>query len=302
MQETEKIWMDGKMVAWKEATVPVMVHSLHYGLGVFEGIRCYKGAGGSHIFRLDEHIDRLFDSAHIFQLEVPYTKAQIKKAIIDVVRVNKLAECYIRPLIYIGYGQMGIYVQGPINAMVAAWPWGAYLGDDAIKNGIKVHVSSYTRHHVNVTMTRAKFTGAYFNSQLAKREAKNQGCDEALMLDTEGYVAEGTGENVFIVRKGVLKTPPLTCILEGITRETIMQLAREMKLDVREERFTRDEVYIADEAFFTGTAAEVTPIRELDNRLIKDGKPGPVTKKLQKAYFDVVNGRSAKHKKWLTKV
>ncbi len=302
MEESEKIWMDGKMVAWKDATVPVMVHSLHYGLGVFEGIRCYKGKDGSNIFRLDEHIDRLFDSAHIFQLEVPYTKAQIKKAIIDTVKVNKLKECYIRPLIYIGYGAMGIYVNGPINAMVAAWPWGAYLGDDAIKNGIKVHVSSYTRHHVNVTMTRAKFTGAYFNSQLAKREAKSQGCDEALMLDTEGYVAEGTGENVFIVRKGVLKTPPLTCILEGITRETIMQLAREMKLEVHEERFTRDEVYIADEAFFTGTAAEVTPIRELDGRLIKDGKPGPVTKKLQKLYFDVVHGRSAKHKKWLTKV
>jgi len=302
VEQSEKIWMDGKMVPWKDATVHVMVHSIHYGLGVFEGIRCYKGKGGSYIFRLDEHVDRLFDSAHIFQMQVPFTRAQIKKAIIDTVKVNGLEECYVRPLIYIGYGAMGIYVQEPIKAVVAAWPWGAYLGEEGLNNGIKVHVSSYTRHHVNVTMTRAKSTGSYLNSQLAKREAKAQGCDEALMLDTEGYVAEGTGENVFIVRKGILKTPPLTCVLEGITRATVMELAKEMKLEVREERFTRDEVYIADEAFFTGTAAEVTPIRELDNRLIKDGKPGPITKKLQKAYFDVVNGRSAKHKKWLTKV
>jgi len=302
VEQSEKIWMDGKMVPWKDATVHVMVHSIHYGLGVFEGIRCYKGKGGSYIFRLDEHVDRLFDSAHIFQMLVPFTRAQIKKAIIDTVKVNGLEECYIRPLIYIGYGAMGIYVQEPIKAVVAAWPWGAYLGEEGLNNGIKVHVSSYTRHHVNVTMTRAKSTGSYLNSQLAKREAKAQGCDEALMLDTEGYVAEGTGENVFIVRKGILKTPPLTCVLEGITRATVMELAKELKLEVREERFTRDEVYIADEAFFTGTAAEVTPIRELDNRLIKDGKPGPITKKLQKAYFDVVNGRSAKHKKWLTKV
>jgi len=302
VEQSEKIWMDGKMVPWKDATVHVMVHSIHYGLGVFEGIRCYKGKGGSYIFRLDEHVDRLFDSAHIFQMQVPFTRAQIKKAIIDTVKVNGLEECYVRPLIYIGYGAMGIYVQEPIKAVVAAWPWGAYLGEEGLNNGIKVHVSSYTRHHVNVTMTRAKSTGSYLNSQLAKREAKAQGCDEALMLDTEGYVAEGTGENVFIVRKGILKTPPLTCVLEGITRATVMELAKELKLEVREERFTRDEVYIADEAFFTGTAAEVTPIRELDNRLIKDGKPGPITKKLQKAYFDVVNGRSPKHKKWLTKV
>jgi branched-chain amino acid aminotransferase len=294
--------MDGKMVAWKDATVHIMVHSMHYGLGVFEGIRCYKGKGGSYIFRLDEHVDRLFDSAHIFQMEVPFTKAQIKKAILDTVKVNKLDACYIRPLIYIGYGAMGIYVQEPIKAMVATWPWGAYLGEDGLNNGIKVHVSSYTRHHVNATMTRAKSTGSYLNSQLAKREAKAQGCDEALLLDTEGYVAEGTGENVFIVRKGILKTTPLTCVLEGITRATIIQLAKEFGLEVHEERFTRDEVYIADEAFFTGTAAEVTPIKELDNRSIGNGKPGPITKKLQAAYFDIVHGRSAKYKKWLTKV
>jgi len=302
LQETEKIWMDGKMVAWKDAKVHVMVHSLHYGLAVFEGIRCYKGKNGSAVFRLDEHVDRLFDSAHIFQMEIPFTKAQIKEAILDTIRVNNLDECYVRPLAYIGYGAMGLYVSGPIKVSIAAWPWGAYLGEEGIKNGIKVRVSSYTRHHVNVTMTRAKFTGAYFNSQLAKREAKASGCDEAILLDPSGYVAEGSGENIFIVRKGVIKTTPLTSILEGITRESIMTLATELGYTVKEERFTRDEVYISDEAFFTGTAAEVTPIREVDGRLIGGGKPGPVTKKLQKAFFDVVEGKTAKHKKWLTKV
>ena len=302
MQETEKIWMDGKLVAWKDAKVHVMVHSLHYGLGVFEGIRCYKGKGGSYVFRLDEHVDRLFDSAHIFQMKMPFTKAEIKKGIIDTIKANKMAECYIRPLVYIGYGAMGLYVSGPINVAIAAWPWGAYLGEEGIKNGIKVRVSSFTRHHVNIAMTRAKVTGAYVNSQLAKHEAKSAGCDEALLLDPEGYVAEGTGENVFIVRKGVIKTTPLTSILEGITRDSVMELAEELGYKVVEERFTRDEVYISDEAFFTGTAAEVTPIRELDGRLIGGGKPGPVTKKLQKVFFDIVQGKSAKHKKWLTKV
>jgi len=302
LQETEKIWMDGKLVAWKDAKVHVMVHSLHYGLGVFEGIRCYKGKGGSYVFRLDEHVDRLFDSAHIFQMKMPFTKAEIKKGIIDTIKANKMAECYIRPLVYIGYGAMGLYVSGPINVAIAAWPWGAYLGEEGIKNGIKVRVSSFTRHHVNIAMTRAKVTGAYVNSQLAKHEAKSAGCDEALLLDPEGYVAEGTGENVFIVRKGVIKTTPLTSILEGITRDSVMELAEELGYKVVEERFTRDEVYISDEAFFTGTAAEVTPIRELDGRLIGGGKPGPVTKKLQKVFFDIVQGKSAKHKKWLTKV
>ena len=302
MKETDRIWMDGKLVAWKDAKVHVMVHSLHYGLAVFEGIRCYKGVKGSAIFRLDEHVDRLFDSAHIFQMEMPYTKAQIKDAILETVRANGLDECYIRPLVYIGYGAMGIYVSGPIKVAIAAWPWGAYLGEEGIKNGIKVRVSSFTRHHVNISMTRAKVTGSYVNSQLAKREAKANGCDEAILLDPEGYVAEGTGENVFMVRKGVIKTTPLTSILEGITRESVMELASEMKLKVVEERFTRDELYIADEAFFTGTAAEVTPIREVDGRLIGGGKPGPVTRKIQKAFFDIVQGKSAKHKKWLTKI
>ena len=302
LKETEKIWMDGKLVAWKDAKVHVMVHSLHYGLAVFEGIRCYKGKKGSAVFRLDEHVDRLFDSAHIFQMTIPFTKAQIKEAILETIRVNGLEECYIRPLVYIGYGAMGLYVSGPVNVAIAAWPWGAYLGEEGMKNGIKVRVSSYTRHHVNISMTRAKCTGAYVNSQLAKREAKATGCDEALLLDPEGYVAEGTGENVFIVRKGVIKTTPLTSILEGITRESVMDLARELGYDLREDRFTRDEVYIADEAFFTGTAAEVTPIREVDGRLIGNGKPGPVTRKIQKVFFDIVEGRSARHKGWLTPV
>jgi len=294
--------MDGKLVPWGEANVHVLTHTLHYGLGLFEGIRCYKGKGGSAIFRLEEHVDRLFDSAHIFQLEMPFTKKQITDAIIKTVRANKLDECYIRPLVYIGYGQMGIYVKGPVNVAIAAWPWGAYLGDEGLEKGIKVRVSSYTRHHVNIAMTRAKITGVYYNSQLAKHEAKAAGCDEALLLDPEGYVAEGSGENVFIVRNGVIKTTPLTSILEGITRDSVMTLARDMGMTVVEQRFTRDEVYIADEAFFTGTAAEVTPIRELDGRLIGGGKPGPVVKKLQKAFFDVVQGKKAKYKKWLTPV
>jgi branched-chain amino acid aminotransferase len=302
LTEAKLIWMDGKLVPWKDASVHVLTHTLHYGLGLFEGIRCYKGKSGSAIFRLDEHIDRLYDSAHIFQLEMPITKKQVADAIVKTVHANKLDECYIRPLVYIGYDQMGIYVTGPVRVAIAAWPWGAYLGDEGLKNGIKVKVSSFTRHHVNITMTRAKFTGAYFNSQLAKREAKAAGCDEALLLDPEGYVAEGSGENVFIVRKGVIKTTPLTSILEGITRDSVMTLARDMGMQVEEQRFTRDEVYIADEAFFTGTAAEVTPIRELDGRLIGGGKPGPVVKKLQKAFFDVVQGKKPKYKKWLTPV
>ncbi|HEY3348080.1 MAG TPA: branched-chain-amino-acid transaminase [Nitrospirota bacterium] len=294
--------MDGKLVPWKDATVHVLCHSLHYGMGVFEGIRCYKGKNGSAVFRLDEHVDRLLDSAHIFQMEVPFTREQIKKAILEVVSANKLEECYIRPLIYMGYGQMGIYVTGPASVSIAAWPWGAYLGEDGMKNGIKVCTSSFSRHHVNASMARAKYTGMYVNSQLAKREAKSHGCDEAMLLDTEGYVAEGSGENIFIVRNGVIKTTPLTSILEGITRDSIIELAREMGYEVREERFTRDEVYISQEAFFTGTAAEITPIREVDGRIIGTGKPGPVTKRLQTAFFDIVEGRSAKRKKWLTKV
>ena len=300
MKPTEKIWMDGKLVPWTDAKVHVMTHSLHYGLAVFEGIRCYKCKTGSAIFRLDEHLDRLFESAHIFQIDIPFTKAEIKKAVMDTVKANKMKECYIRPLVYIGYGEMGIFVNGPYNVAIAVWPWGAYLGEDGLNNGIKVRVSSFTRHHVNNVMTRAKVSGSYMNSQLAKKEARASGCDEALLLDPEGYVAEGSGENIFIVRKGVIKTTPLTSILEGITRDSIIELAKEMGYEVNEERFTRDEVYISDEAFFTGTAAEVTPISEVDGRKIGTGKPGPVTKKLQKEFFAIVKGESKKHKDWLT--
>jgi len=294
--------MDGKFVPWKDANVHVLTHTLHYGLGVFEGIRCYRCKDYSAIFRLQEHIDRFFDSAHIFNVEIPFTRKEITKATIDTVKKNGLKECYIRPLGYIGYGKMGIYTETPMSVAIAAWPWGAYLGDDGLKNGIRAKVSSYTRHHVNISMTRSKTTGAYYNSILAKREAVISGYDEALMLDPAGYVAEASGANVFMVRKGIIKTTPLTSILDGITRDSIITLARELKYEVREELFTRDEMYIADEAFFTGTAAEVTPIRELDDRTIGAGKPGPVTKKLQKAFFDIVKGKNAKHKGWLTRV
>lgn len=301
MKEAEKIWMDGRFVNWKEATIHVLTHTLHYGLGLFEGIRCYKTNNGSAIFRLKEHVDRFYASAHISQIDIPYSKKEMTDAIIDTVRVNKLQECYIRPIAFIGYGEMGLYVtSNPINVSVAAWPWGTYLGDDGLKNGIRTKVSSFTRHHVNISMTKAKICGYYANSQFAKREIKRGGYDEAILLDTEGYVAEGPGENIFIVRRNSLKTTPLTSILEGITRDSIIQLANEMGISVIEDRFTRDELYISDEAFFTGTAAEVTPIREVDDRSIGTGKPGPITLELQKAYFNCVHGRDEKHKEWLT--
>jgi len=303
LDKTKKIWMDGKLVNWDDAKVHVLTHTLHYGLGAFEGIRCYKTQKGSAIFRLDEHVDRLFASAHIFMIEIPYTKKQISTAIIDTIKVNKLAECYIRPLVYIGYGAMGLYPKGnPINVSIAAWPWGAYLGDDGLKNGIRIKVSSFTRHHVNTTMTRAKICGYYVNSQIAKKEAISCGYDEALMLDTEGYVSEASGENIFIVKNGQLKTTPLTSILDGITRDSIIKIAKDNKINVMEERFTRDDVYIADEAFFTGTAAEVTPIREVDGRIIGEGKRGKITKKLQTIFFDIVKGKNNKYKSWLTNI
>ncbi|MEK6577503.1 MAG: branched-chain amino acid transaminase [Nitrospirota bacterium] len=301
MKEADKIWMDGKFVDWKDATVHVLTHTLHYGLGLFEGIRCYKTNNGSAIFRLKEHVDRFYASAHISQIDIPYSKKEMTDAIIDTVRLNKLQECYIRPIAFIGYGEMGLYVtSNPINVSVAAWPWGTYLGDDGLKNGIRTKVSSFTRHHVNISMTKAKICGYYANSQFAKREVKRGGYDEAILLDTEGYVAEGPGENIFIVRRNSLKTTPLTSILEGITRDSIIQLAKEMGISVIEDRFTRDELYMSDEAFFTGTAAEVTPIREVDDRSIGTGKPGPVTLELQEAYFNCVHGRDEKHKEWLT--
>jgi branched-chain amino acid aminotransferase len=303
LQTTEKIWMDGAFVAWNDAKVHVLSHTLHYGTGVFEGIRCYKTASGSAVFRLKEHVDRLFGSMHILQMECPYTREQVFEAILETIRANKIEACYIRPLAFIGYGAMGVFPKGnPVNVIVAVWPWGSYLGDEGMKNGIRVKISSFTRPHINATMVRAKAVANYANSLLAKREALKDGYDEAVLLDTDGYVAEGSGENVFMVRNGVIKTPPLTAILEGITRDTVMQLAQERGMRLVEERFTRDELYIADEAFFTGTAAEITPIREVDNRKIGAGKPGRVTQDLQAAFFDIVQGRSAKHAGWLTPV
>jgi branched-chain amino acid aminotransferase len=301
LQATEKIWMDGKFVPWNDAKVHVLSHTLHYGTGVFEGIRCYKTDSGSAVFRLKEHVDRLFGSMHILQMDCPFTREQVFDAILETIRVNKIDACYIRPLAFIGYGAMGVFPKGnPVNVVIAVWPWGSYLGDEGMKNGIRVKISSYSRPHINATMVRAKAVANYANSLLAKREALKDGYDEAVLLDTDGYVAEGSGENIFIVRNGVIKTPPLTAILEGITRDSIMQLAKELGMPLVEERFTRDEFYIADEAFFTGTAAEITPIREADNRKIGAGRPGPVTQKIQAAFFDIVHGRDKKHAAWLT--
>ncbi len=303
IKKADKIWMDGKLVPWDQATVHVLTHTLHYGLGVFEGIRCYETAKGSAIFRLDEHVERLFDSAHIFMLKMPFSKDEIRSAIIETVKVNKMRECYIRPLVYVGYGAMGLYPKdNPIKVAIAVWPWGAYLGEEGLEKGIRVKVSSFIRHHVNVDMTRGKVCGYYVNSQIAKTEAIACGYDEAILLDTEGYVSEGSGENVFIVRDGRIKTTPLTSILEGITRDSIIRIARDEKIPVIEERFTRDEIYISDEAFFSGTAAEVTPIREVDGRKIGDGRRGKITKKLQDIFFDVVKGKNKKYPSWLTKI
>jgi branched-chain amino acid aminotransferase len=303
LQATEKIWMDGSFVNWNEAQVHILTHSLHYGTGVFEGIRCYKTSAGSAVFRLREHVERFFNSAHICQMEMPFTREAVSDAILETIRVNKIDACYIRPLTYIGYGAMGIYPkENPVRVSIAVWPWGSYLGEEGLKNGIRVKISSFTRPHVNATMVRSKTTANYANSLLAKREALSDGYDEAMLLDTDGYVAEGSGENVFIVRNGTVKTPPLTSILDGITRDTIIQLAAERGMRLVEERFTRDELYIADEAFFTGTAAEITPIREVDNRVIGPGKPGPITKQLQSSFFDIVQGRDGRHEDWLTYV
>jgi branched-chain amino acid aminotransferase len=301
--KTEKIWMDGKFVSWDNATVHILTHTLHYGLGVFEGIRCYETRKGTAIFRLDEHIDRLFNSAHIFLIEIPYSKAEIRDAIIKTIKVNKIKECYIRPLVYIGYGAMGLYPkENPVNVSIAVWSWGSYLGDKGLKDGIRIKTSSFIKNHVNANMARGKVCGYYVNSQLAKKEAISCGYDEALLLDAEGYVSEGSGENIFIVRNGMLKTTPLTSILEGITRNSIIKIANDNGIKTIEERFTRDELYIADESFFTGTAAEVTPIREADGRAIGNGKPGKITKKLQSIFFDIVRGRNKKYESWLTMV
>lgn len=301
VQKVEKIWLDGKFVPWDQANVHVLTHTLHYGLAAFEGIRCYLCHDGkSAVFRLREHIDRLFDSAHIGELKIPYSKKEILEACKETLRVNKLKEGYIRPLAFIGEGVMGVHPgDNPTRVAIATWSWGAYLGEGAVEKGIRVKVSSYTRHHVNVMMTKAKISGNYVNSVLAKREVTKMGYDEAVMLDTEGYVSEASGENVFMVKNGILKTAPLTSILPGITRDSVIQIAKEKKIVVVEERFTRDELYTAHEAFFTGTAAELTPIREVDNRTIGEGKPGPITKGLQAAFFDIVRGKNPEYREWL---
>jgi branched-chain amino acid aminotransferase len=298
----KKIWLDGEMVPWEEATVHVLTHALHYGTGYFEGIRCYALMDGrSAVFRLDEHLRRFLDSGKILGFPFLYPTDEIKKAVLDVIRENGLEECYIRPLAFVGLGEMGLYApDNPIHVVVAAWPWGAYLGDEGIKNGIRAKVSSYTRHHVNVMMTKSKVSGNYVNSVLAKNEVKKAGYDEAIMLDTEGYVAEASGENIFIVRQRQIKTTPFTSVLPGITRDSVIAIARDKGYQVREERFTRDELYTADEAFFTGTAAEVTPIREVDNRKIGYGCPGPITLDLQHTFFDIIKGKDRKYAGWLT--
>ncbi len=303
VQKTSLIWMDGKLIPWEAATVHVLSHTIHYGMGAFEGIRCYKGTGGaSAVFRLEEHVDRLFDSALIGGFEIPYSREEITEAILETLRKNGLEEAYIRPVVFIGAGAMGVLFteENPIHVCIAVWSWGAYLGDEGLKKGIRIRTSSYNRHHVNVMMTKAKICGNYVNSVLAKKEAVETGFDEALMLDTDGYVAEASGENIFIVRDGALKTTPLTSILPGITRASVIALARDRGISVVEQRFTRDELYTAEEAFFTGTAAEITPIREADNRRIGTGRPGPITLDLQENFFAVVRGENRKYGDWLT--
>lgn len=297
------IWYDGKLVPWREATTHVLTHTLHYGMGVFEGIRAYQTPAGTAVFRLKEHTDRLFNSARILNMRIPYDSDTINKAVITSIRENNLTEAYIRPMCFYGAEGMGLRADNlSVHVIVAAWDWGAYLGDEGVKNGIRVRTSSFNRHHVNVAMCRAKANGQYINSMLALNEALAAGADEALLLDTEGYVSEGSGENIFIVRNGELITPDQTTPLDGITRLSVVQLAEESGLKVTMRRMTRDEVYIADEAFFTGTAAEVTPIREVDGRPIGKGTRGPITEKLQSLFFNQVHGRREQHREWLTPV
>jgi len=297
------IWHDGKLVPWRSATTHVLTHSLHYGLAVFEGLRAYKTVEGTAIFRLKEHTERMFSSAHIYMMKIPYTRERLMRAQIEVVQANGHESCYVRPIAFYGSEKMGVSPVGAtVHVAIAAWPWGAYLGPEALQKGIRVKTSSYARHHVNVTMARAKMSGTYPNSVLATLEATQHGYDEGLLLDVEGYVAEGAGENLFIVKNGRLYEPEITSALIGITRGSVIELAAGLGYEVTSKRLTRDDIYIADEAFFTGTAAEVTPIRELDGRTIGAGRAGPVTKKLQKAFFDVVTGKDRKHRHWLTMV
>jgi branched-chain amino acid aminotransferase len=302
MAKADKIWLDGKMVAWDEAKVHVLTHSLHYGMGVFEGIRCYRtGDGKSAIFRLREHMQRFYESAHICLMEIPFPMEKLMDVCAEVLHANKFKEGYLRPLAFFGDGAMGVGSVNPVRVCIATWPWGAYLGEDGLKKGIRAKVSSYTRMQVNAFMVRGKITGQYVNSSLAKREVTMAGYDEAIMLDSQGYVAEASGENVFMVKNGQLLTPSLSSpVLAGITRDSVIQIATELGHTVKERKFTRDAMYIADELFFTGTAAEVTPVREIDNRRIGTGTPGPVTKKVQETYFRCVHGEEPRHKEWLT--
>jgi branched-chain amino acid aminotransferase len=299
-----KIWMDGRLVQWRDARIHVLTHTLHYGCGVFEGVRAYNTAMGTAIFRLREHTERLFNSAKILRMKIPYSMEQVIEAQREVVRANKLESCYIRPLAWIGSEKLGVSPKGnTIHLMIAAWAWGAYLGEEGLKRGIRVKTSSYTRHHVNITMTQAKAVSNYTNSILANMEAVDEGYDEAMLLDASGFVSEGAGENLFIVKKGVVYTPDLSAgALNGITRDTVFAICSDLGLQLVEKRITRDEVYISDEAFFTGTAAEVTPIREFDRVQIGAGARGPITEKIQSAFFDIVNGRNPKYAEWLTKV
>jgi branched-chain amino acid aminotransferase len=304
VEPTKKVWLDGKFVDWKDANVHILTHALHYGFGVFEGMRCYKlSDGASAIFRLELHIRRLFDGLKILALAPPVTQDEMLKACLETVRINGLEECYIRPIVFCGEGTMGLSANNPARVAIIAWKWGEYLGEGALENGIRAIISSFNRHHVNVGMVQGKIIGQYITSILAKREAMNMGYGEAIMLDTQGYVAEGTGENIFAARDGVILTPPTTSpILPGVTRDSVIALARDMNLDVREETFTRDYLYICDEVFFTGTAAEITPVSEIDNRRVGTGKPGPITKRLQEAYFDVVRGGNKRYPDWIFRV
>ena len=297
------IWQDGKLVPWRDATTHVLTHSLHYGVAVFEGVRAYKTTRGTAIFRLAEHTQRLLNSGKIYMMDIPYSKDVLMEAQLEVVRANKLESCYLRPIAFYGSEKMGISTRGAtVHVAIAAWPWGAYLGEEGLEKGIRVKTSSFARHHVNVTMPRAKVASTYANSILANLEVTQEGYDEALLLDTQGFVAEGAGENLFVIKDGRIYEPEIASALTGITRDSVINIARELGLEVHAKRLTRDDIYIADEAFFTGTAAEVTPIRELDNRVIGEGRRGPITERIQSRFFDIVNGRAPEYDRWLAYV
>jgi branched-chain amino acid aminotransferase len=304
VEAVEKIWLDGEFVPWDRAQIHILAHTLHYGLGVFEGIRCYKCEDGrSAVFRLRDHLERLDRSARIVELEIPYSVEELERAVLETLRENGLAEGYIRPIVFLGEGAMGLLPSdNPVRVGVIVWPWGAYLGEEGLERGIRAKVSSYTRHHPNVSMTKSKTCGNYVNSIMAKREVTRLGYDEAIMLDTNGLVSEGSGENLFLARGGIVKTPPLSSVLEGLTRDAVMRIARDKGIDVLEQPLTRDELYGAEEAFLTGTAAEVTPVREVDDRVIGNGSRGPITKTIQTTFFDAVRGRNRKYESWLTYV